>query len=127
EAGDAPLSYLRISPVDGTFSKLQLNIMPVDDGTLVFSTAAGERDPLASNAEGQNFFTIISGDDDELAWLGLPTSTDIVADVRQIRLGVSDTGGPVPDPDPIPEPTSMVLLSAGLLGVIARSRRARTL
>lgn len=117
------LSYLQIAPVVGTFSLLQLNIDASQDGSIFFTGSPGGNSAMFDlSGNGQNFFTI-SGDD-EFSWVSFTTSTAVVAEVRQVRLGVGD--GPGTDPDPIPEPTSLALFGLGLLGAGVASRRIRS-
>lgn len=123
EATDGGFSYLQIAPVDGTFYKLQLNVIASEDGSIFFTgSPGGDSLAFALRSTGSNFFTITG--DDEFSWVSFNTTTDIVADVRQVRLGAGE--GPGTDPDPIPEPTSLVLFGLGLFGAGVASRRSRS-
>lgn len=116
-------SYLKIEPDAGTMYKLQLNIDASTDGEIFFAGYAGPS--IFLSGSGSNFFTITPGiGEDEFAFVSFTTTTDIVAEVRQVRLGVSD--GPGTDPDPIPEPTSLVLFGLGMLGAGVAGRRIRS-
>jgi hypothetical protein len=119
EAVDGSFNFLRISTEDGTsFSKLQLNINALADGFVTF-TNGGTSGPLELRGNGQNFFTITNQNLTAIQF----TTTVGVADVRQVRLGVGDSGGV--DPDPVPEPTALALFGLSLLGagVARRSRK----
>ena len=75
------------------------------------------------SGNGQNFFTITG--DDEFSWVSFNTTSDIVADVRQVRLGAADGPGTGPDPS-IPEPATLVLFGLGMLGAGVAGRRIRS-
>ena len=126
KATDGGFSYLQIAPVDGTFYKLQLNIDATENGSIFFTgSPGGESSMFALTGNGQNFFTITPDiGDDEFSWVSFNTTTDIVAEVRQVRLGAGDGSGT--DPDPIPEPTSLVLFGLGMLGAGVAGRRTRS-
>lgn len=121
EATDGGLSYLRIAPVGGTFFKLQLNVFASESGSISFTgSPGGDSVAFLLSENGQNFFTITG--DDEFSWVAFTTTTDIVADVRQVRLGPGAGGGG--DPLTIPEPSTLALFGLSLFGAgIARRRR----
>lgn len=121
EAADGGFSTLTIAPVSGTFWKLQLNILTNLDGTVAFSgSTGGSSSPFSLSSNGQNFFTITG--DDEFSWVAFTTTTDVVADVRQVRLGPGSGEGD--EPLTIPEPASLMLVGLGLVGAsIARRYR----
>lgn len=122
EATDGGFSTLTIAPVSGTFFKLQLNILTNLDGTVVFTgSPGGSSGPFSLSSNGQNFFTITG--DDEFSWVAFTTATDIVADVRQVRLGSGSGGGD--EPLTVPEP-SVLVLGLALLGARFATRRVRT-
>lgn len=113
EAVDGGFSALTIAPVSGTFWKLQLNILTNLDGTVMFSgSTGGSSSPFSLSTNGQNFFTITG--DDEFSWVAFTTTTDVVADVRQVRLGPGSAAGG--EPLTIPEPTSLMLVGLGIVG-----------
>lgn len=124
KASDGGFSFLQIDPVgDATFFKLQLNIIASEDGSIFFTGAPGGDSMMFSlTGNGSNFFTITG--EDEFSSVSFTTTSDIVADVRQVRLGAGD--GPGTGPDPIPEPTSLVLFGLGLLGAGVAGRRIRS-
>jgi hypothetical protein len=66
------------------------------------------------DANGQNFFTVDAINGQLITSISLTGTTAVFADVRQVRLGGVQT---------VPEPTSMLLLGSGLVGVAAGLRR----
>jgi hypothetical protein len=116
------LTYLHMSPVDGTFSKVQLNINASADGEVTFWALpnGGTSYTFDLDGNGENFFTIIGTSLSEV-WL---QSTVALTDVRQIRLGVSENGNG-PGPDPVSEPTTLALLALGLFGAAGAARARR--
>lgn len=81
------------------------------------------QDDFTVDANGQNFFTITAINGQFISSVGLTAINGAVfQDIRQVRLG----GGRLDVPDqPVPEPTSMLLIGAGLIGLGARMRRRR--
>lgn len=131
-ATDGGFSELTISLASGnTFGSLILNILipnGTDDALVAFTGVPGGASNPASFAlgNGSNFFTITPDQDGPFTSVTLNTTTDIVVEVRQIRLGdISGGGGGGGNPTPVPEPASLALLGAGLLGLGAMSRRRR--
>ena len=123
----------RVEAVDGLYSTLTialnplttviLNIQASSDGFVTFTDGAGTSSNFAIGDNAANFFTATGITGNFLTFHTTLTSggaeTDIVTDVRQIRLG-----GPVAA---IPEPETYALMMAGLaaIGFIGRRRKTR--
>jgi len=119
--------------VDGLYSTLTIALNPLitvilnidasDDGFVTFTDGAGTSSAFAIDGDAANFFTATGIAGSFLTFHTTLTSggaeTDIVTDVRQIRLG-----GPVAA---IPEPETYALMMAGLaaIGFIGRRRKTR--
>jgi len=122
----------RVVPVDGSFSTLTITLNPLNtvilninasqDGFVTFSDGAATSAAFAISSNGQNFFTATGITGNFLTFHTTLTvggaETDIVADVRQIRLG---------DVSVVPEPETYALMMAGLaaIGFIGRRRKTK--
>ena len=72
---------------------------------------------LALSGSGQNFFTITALAGQRIRNVNIASSVEL-GDVAQVRIGGAQN-------NPIPEPTTMLLLGSGLVGVFAKVRRRR--
>lgn len=121
--GNTSLTQLTFGFAGGeTFTRAVFNINAATDGLVVIRVEGINidggffEDEFIVDANGQNFFTVdaINGQlITSISLTGINGAT--FQDVRQVRLG----GGEVV----IPEPTSMLLLGSGLLGIAAGVRR----
>jgi hypothetical protein len=117
-------SRLTIS-VDGyDIDTLILNINAGTDGYVRFSDGTDTSSVFAVSGTGNNFFTITGGGFDFLNFItysnaGGTAESDIVDDVRQVRMSVAENSSAVS------EPATMAIFSVGLvaLGLAMRRRR----
>ncbi len=106
----------------GTFTSLILNPDAVADGVLTITVTEDNGtintfSMLALTGSGQNFFTITAVAGQRIRSVNIASSVEL-ADVAQVRIGGAQN-------NPIPEPTTMLLLGSGLVGVFAKVRRRR--
>jgi hypothetical protein len=112
EAVDGAYSFLRIdSVIPSTFSTLVLNIDATQNGTVTFTgSPGGTSTSFALRENGSNFFTITGENFDFVSFTTSGTAiSGIVLDTAQIRLDTAVI--------PVPEPMSLALFGAGLLGL----------
>ena len=109
---------------DQAFSKIQFNIDAATDGSVIltFTDQFGnaESGTFPVDGAGQNWFTAIGFEGQVIADATINSvvgsSTTGLADVQQIRIGLGGT-------TTVPEPSTMLLLGAGSIGLAAFSRK----
>jgi PEP-CTERM motif len=97
------------------FAELVLNIDATEDGTVFFPGW----DPLPLIANGQNWFHIFF--DPAVNEFSFSTTTDIIADIKQIRIQDEDGGGG--GGIPTPEPAALGLFGLALIALASARRR----
>lgn len=125
--GNAPYTQLSFSLDNGgTFTNAVFNINAETNGSVQITveginiTGGTFVNTFTVDANGENFFTVhaINGQlITKISLLGINGAT--FEDTRQIRLGGFG------QPEVIPEPTTMILLGSGLIGVAASLRRRK--
>jgi len=122
--GNDPLTQLTFGLANNdTFTRAVFNINAATGGSVVIHveginiTGGFFEDDFTVDANGQNFFTVTAINGQLITSISLTAINGATfQDVRQVRLGGSDVGE-------VPEPTSMLLLGSGLVGVAAGLRR----
>jgi len=128
EAADGTLTNLTIDIPGATFTSLILNIDAATAGSVNFVVTEDNGQQTAGTfalgASGENFFTITAINGQRISSVNFTTNVAMVItnvdDVAQIRIG-----GAQQQQNPIPEPTTMLLLGTGLAGIAAKVRRRR--
>ena len=125
-AANDPFKNINFFVEDATFTRAVFNLNAATDGSLqirvtgVNITGGEFVDTFAVDANGQNFFTVTSINGQLMSLIELTAQGMLeFEDLRQVRIG----GVTANEGDPVPEPTSMLLLGSGLAAVAAVRRR----
>jgi hypothetical protein len=111
-----------------TFTRAVFNVNAATDGSVLIHVEGVNidggffEDDFTVDANGENFFTVTAINGQFISSISLTGINGATfEDVRQVRLGGFD------QPNPVPEPMTMLLFGTGLAGVAAkvRSRRNR--
>jgi hypothetical protein len=126
EASDSTLTNLTVDIPGATFTSLILNVDAATNGSINFIVTEDNgqvtQGMFLLDGSGQNFFTITAVNGQRIRSVAFTTTVGLtttnVDDVAQIRIGGAQQ-------TPIPEPTTMVLLGTGLIGMASKLRKRR--
>ena len=125
EAVDGTLTTLTVDLNGGSFTSLIFNIDASVNGTVNFvvNEVGGQVNNFngfAVGGSGQNFFTIIASNNQRILSVTMTAATPVTlsfSNVAQFRIGGASAGL-----TGVPEPTGMILLGTGILGLASGLR-----
>ena len=122
-AANDPFMNILFGIIGGTFTRAVFNLNAETVGALTIRVTEdnGDVNDLATTVDdsGQNFFTVDAINGQRIASIELLGGAGVVfEDLRQVRLGGAA------DQTDVSEPTALVLIGVGLLGMARRVRRA---
>ncbi len=126
EASDGAFSTLRIEPFNTGifFTELDFNVNANTNGMVTITATENNGMMTAMTfsvaSGGENFFQVLAINNQLIRSVTISSTSQIFQDIRQIRVGGVTTSN-----NPIPEPTTMLLLGTGLAGIAGVVRRRR--